>query len=65
MHEFGLVASNDRKLVFEPEWTTVRPSLKQKSIIDYIITDKAILRKASGVVHVDTLIIGCLDHFLV
>ena len=22
----------------EPEWTRVRPSLKQKSIIDYIIT---------------------------
>ena len=23
----------------EPEWTRIRPSLKQKSIIHYIITD--------------------------
>ena len=34
----------------EPEWTRVRPSLKQKSII--IVTDEA-LRKASGDVRVD------------
>ena len=30
---------NGRKLVTEPEWTRIRTSLKQKSIIDYIITD--------------------------
>ena len=30
-----LVACNGRKLVTEPERTRVRPSLKQKSIIDY------------------------------
>ena len=28
-----LVVCNGRKLVFEPEWTRVRSSLKQKSII--------------------------------
>ena len=42
----------------------VRPSLKQKSIIDYVITD-AQLMAVSGNVHVDTTDIGCSDHFLV
>ena len=42
----------------EPEWTRVRPSLKQKSIIDYGITD-AQLMAVSGNVHVDTTDIGC------
>ena len=36
----------------EPEWTRIRPSLKQKSIIDYIITDAQLL-EVSGNVHVD------------
>ena len=48
----------------EPEWTRVRPSLKQKSIIYYIVTDRA-LRKASGHVCVGASDIGCSDHFLV
>ena len=52
------------KLVTEPEWTRVRPSLNQKSIIDYIVTD-AQLMKASGYVHVDSTDIGCSDHYLV
>ena len=34
---------NGRKLVSEPKWTRVRPSLKQKSIIDYIIKDAQLL----------------------
>ena len=33
--ELDLVVCNGKKLVVEPEWTRVRPSLKQKSIIDY------------------------------
>ena len=37
--------------------------MKQKSIIDYIVTDEA-LRKASGDVCVDASDIGCSDHFL-
>ena len=41
-----------------------RPSLKQKSIIDYIVTDEA-LRKVSGDVCVDASDIGDSDHFLV
>ena len=35
LNEVDLVVCNGRKLVIEPEWTRVRPSLKQKSIIDY------------------------------
>ena len=49
--------------MLEPEWTRVRPSLKQKSIIDYIITDPHLMA-VSGNVHVDNTDIGCSDHFL-
>ena len=48
----------------EPEWTRIRPSLKQKSIIDYIITDAQLL-EVSGYVHVDGTDIGSSDRFLV
>ena len=41
-----------------------RPSLKKKSIIDYIITDAQLL-EVSGNVHVDRTDIGSSDHFLV
>ena len=64
LNEVKLVVCNSRKLVIEPEWTRVRPSLKQKSIIDYIITDGD-SRKASWDVHVDSSDIGCSDHLLV
>ena len=37
LNEVELVVCNGRKLVIEPEWTRVRPSLKQKSIIYYIV----------------------------
>ena len=37
--EVDLVSCNGRTFVTEPEWTRIRPGLKQKSIIDYIITD--------------------------
>ena len=59
--EVELVVCNGRSLVVEPEWTRVRPTLKQMSIIDYVITD-AQLMAASGMVQVD---IGCSNHFLV
>ena len=48
----------------EPEWTRVRPSLDQKSVIDYIITDAQLLRE-SGDVCIDSTDIGMSDHFLV
>ena len=49
--------------IIQYEWTRIRPSLKQKSIIDYIITD-AQLPEVSGNVHVDGTDIGSLDHLL-
>ena len=64
LNEVELVVCNGRKLVVEPEWTRVRPSLKQKSIIYYVITDAQLMAE-SGNVHVDTIDIGCSDHFLV
>ena len=39
LNELELVICNGRRCVSEPEWTRVRPSLDQKSVIDYIITD--------------------------
>ena len=49
----------------EPEWTRViRPSLNQKSVIDYVIADNQLMRE-SGVVQVDRTDIGASDHNLV
>ena len=64
LNEVEMVVCNGRKFMLEPEWTRVRPSLKQKSIIDYIITDPQLMA-VSGNVHVDNTDIGCSDHFLV
>ena len=61
--EVDLVACNGRTFVMAPEWTRIRPGLKQKSIIDYIITDMQMLKK-SGKLCVDTTDIGISDHFL-
>ena len=52
------------RLVSENESTMVRPSLKQKSIIDYNITDTQLLEML-GNVHVDDMYIGSSDYFLV
>ena len=59
-----MVVCNGRRFMLEPEWTRVRPSLKQKSIIDYIITYPQLMA-VSGNVHVNITDIGCSDHFLV
>ena len=64
LNEVELMICNGRKLVSEPDWTRIRPSLKQKSIIDYIITDAQLL-EVSGNVHVDGTDIGSSDHLLV
>ena len=64
MNEIELVICNGRKLVSEPEWTMVRPSLKQNSIIDYIIADAQLL-EVSRNMHVDVTDIASSDHFLV
>ena len=63
-NEVEMVVCNGRKFKLEPEWTRVRPSLKQKSVIDYIITDPQLMA-VSGNVHVDNTDIGCSNHFLV
>ena len=55
---------NGRKLVSEPEWTRVRPSLQQKSVIGYIVTDVQLIRE-SGDVQVNITDIGASDQFLV
>ena len=44
MNEVELMFCNGRKFVSEPELTRFRPNLKQKSIIDYIITDPQLLK---------------------
>ena len=64
MNELELVICNGRRCVSEPEWTRVRPSLDQKSVIDYIITDAQLLRE-SGDVCIDSTDIGMSDYFLV
>ena len=64
LNEVELVICNGRQLVVEPEWTRVRPSLNQRSVIDYIITDTQLM-KESGVVQVDSTDTGASDHFLV
>ena len=64
LREVELVACNGRQLVSEPEWTRVRPSLDQKSVIDYILMDEQLM-VVSGNVIVDSTDIGCSDHFLV
>ena len=61
--EVDLAACNGRTFVMEPEWTRISPGLKQKSIIDYIITDMQMLKR-SGKLCVDTTDIGISDHFL-
>ena len=58
LNEVEMVVCNGRKFMLEPEWTRVRPSLKQTSIIDYIITDPQLMA-VSGNVHVDNTDIGC------
>ena len=47
--EVGLVVCNGCEFTVEPQWTRARPSLKQKSIIDYIVN----LLQVSGSVQVD------------
>ena len=59
-----MVVCDGRRFMLEPEWTRVRPSLKQKSMIDNNITDHQLIA-VSGNVHVDNTDIGCSDHSLV
>ena len=64
LYEVELVACNGRQLVSEPEWTRVRPSLDQKSVIEYIVMNEQLMAVLGNVI-VDSTDIGCSDHFLV
>ena len=57
LNELELVICNGRRCVSEPEWTRVRPSLDQKSVIDYI----AQLLRESG----DVLIVQILECLII
>ena len=54
LNEVELVVCNCHEFTVEPQWTRARPSLKQKSIIDCIVTDSNLLQ-VSGSVQVDTV----------
>ena len=60
----NLMVCNGRTLLSDPQWTRVQSRLGHKSIIDYIITDKALM-KASSDVFVDRTDVGSSDHYLV
>ena len=64
LNEVELLSCNGRQLVLEPEWTRVRPSLEQKSVIDFIVMDVQLMRE-SGEVNIASTDIGVSDHFLV
>ena len=61
--EVDLVSCNGRTFVTEPEWTHIRPGLKQKYVIEYIVTDMQMLKKF-GKLCVDRTDIEISDHFL-
>ena len=48
----------------DPQWNQVQSCLGHKSISDYIITDKALMKESSNV-FVDRTDIGSSDHYLV
>ena len=60
----NLMVCNGRTLLSDPQWTRVQTRLNHKSIIDYIITDKALM-KTSSEVFVDKTDVGSSDHYLV
>ena len=60
LNEVELVICNGRQLVAEPEWTKVRLSVNQRSVIDLIITDTQLM-KEPGIVQVESTNIGASD----
>ena len=64
LREVEFVACNGRQLVSEPEWTRVRPSLDQKSVMDYILMDEQLIALLGNVI-VDNTDIECSDYFIV
>ena len=64
LHNCDLMICNGRTMLNDPQWTRVQNRLGHKSIIDYIITDKALMEESSDV-FVDKTDIGSSDHYLV
>ena len=62
----NLVICNGRTMLEGPQWTRVQNRLGHKSIIDYIITDRALMKESSNVfVDSTDTCIGSSDHYLV
>ena len=49
LHNCDLMICNGRTMLTDPQWTRVQNRLGHKSIIDYIITDKALMKESSDV----------------
>ena len=52
---------NGKTMLTDPQWTRVQNRLGHKSIIDYIIIDKALMKESSDV-FVDKMDIESSDH---
>ena len=60
----NLVVCNGRTMLNDSQWTRVQICLGYKSIIDFIMTDKALLKESTNV-FVDRTDRGSSDHYLV
>ena len=63
MHQLNFVLWNCREFCIEPQWTRIMPKLEQYSIVDYVASDRDLL-KCSSSLHVDSVDIGTSDHLL-
>ena len=64
LHNCDLMICNGRTMLNDPQWTRVQNCLGHQSIIDYVITDKALIKELSDL-FVDKTDIGSSDHYLV
>ena len=64
LHKCDLMICNGRTMLNDPQWTRAQTGLGHKSIVHYIITDKALIKESSNV-FVNKTDIGLSDHDLV
>ena len=64
LHNCDLMICNERTMLTDPQWTQVQNCLGYKSIIDHIITDKALMKELSNVFVAKTDI-SLSDHYSV
>ena len=62
-HNCDLMIRNGKTMLNGSQWTRVQNCLGHKSIINYIITDKTLMKELSNV-FVDRTDIGSSDHYL-